>query len=61
MFLATTAVWEENGSVAFALPDGKYYIRSFSDNNGNKKIDTGEYYSVYEKGKPKRYLQAEEK
>jgi len=52
--LATTAVWEENGSVAFALPDGKYYIRSFSDNNGNKKIDTGEYYSVYEKGKPKQ-------
>lgn len=52
--LATTAVWEENGSASFSLPDGKYYIRSFSDDNGNKKIDTREYYSVYEKGKPKQ-------
>jgi len=52
--LATTAVWEENGSAGFSLPDGKYYIRSFNDNNGNKKIDPGEYYSIYEKGKPEQ-------
>jgi len=52
--LATTAVWEENGSAGFSLPEGKYYIRSFSDDNGNKKVDPREYYSIYEKGKPRQ-------
>ncbi len=59
IIVAESSVQLETGMAGFSLQDGKYYIQAFYDNNSNKKIDSGEYYAIYKKGKPRQVGQDE--